>query len=151
MLGPPESAFGDDSNSDWRDGVRSRSSQHTPTFDSPPRPTGNSSFRHSTHYRGPPLPASRPSSGGLSSPRRVRSLSMNGDVPRPHSIKKSERTRRKRSSRKSGAKRDTRAIDYGLGLLDDPSFLGERLLGSPMCNAQLTKAWLPQTPPPRPG
>lgn len=135
MPGLPESVLGDDSGSDLRDGVRLRSSQHTPSnsvaFDSqesPTRQTGSPSYRHPTYYGRPSLPASRQSSsGGLSPLRRGHSISMNdanGDIPRPQPGKRGERTRRKRSSRKSGATRDTRAIDYGLGLLDDPSLLG---------------------------
>lgn len=132
MPGPPESALGNDSGSDLHDGVGA-SSQHTRsnsvTFDSqesPSRQTASPSYRHSTHYHRPSLPASRhSSSGGLSPPKRDHHASMDGnDVPRPKLGKKGERTRRKHSSRKSGAQRDTRAIDYGLGLLDDPSFFG---------------------------
>jgi hypothetical protein len=153
MPGPPESALGNDSDSDLRDGVRLRSSQHTPsnsvTFDSqesPTRQTGSPSYRHSTHYRRPSLPASRhSSSGGLSPPKRIHSAFMNdanGDIPWPQPGKKSERTKRKRSSRKFGATRDTRAIDYGLGLLDDPSFLG-RTDTSRICNSLSAEAYCP--------
>ena len=142
MPGLPEGALGNDSESDQRDGIRP-SSQHTRsnsvTFDSqesPTRQTASPSYRHSAHYQRASHPASRhSSSGGLSPSKLPRSAPMNdvnGDAPRPKSGKKSEHTRRRRRARNSGTKRDTRTIDYGLGLLDDPSFLG----GTSLVNLQ---------------
>lgn len=139
MAGRSESVHGNyASDSDQREnerGVRPRSSHHTRsnsvTFDSqdsPTRRTASPAYRQPTHYGRPPLSTSRASSSAaLSPPKRLHSSLMNdatGDVARNPSTNRNDGSRRKRSSRKSGGKRDVRAIDYGLGLLDDPSLLG---------------------------
>lgn len=139
MAGRSESARGIyASDSDQRDnerGVRPRSSHHTRsnsvTFDSQDSPTKRTAspvYRQPSHYMRPSLSTSRASSSAAVSPaKRVHSSSMNdanGDVTRNPSASRIDGSRRKRVSRKSGGKRDVRAIDYGLGLLDDPSLLG---------------------------
>ena len=113
--------------------------------------TASPSYRHSAHYQRASHSASRhSSSAGLSPSKLPRSAPMNdanGDAPRPKSGKKSEQTRRRRRTRNSGTKRDTRAIDYGLGLLDDPFFLGGTS-HLPICNTS-TDVDAPQIPPQR--
>ncbi|KAF8323152.1 hypothetical protein DL93DRAFT_633059 [Clavulina sp. PMI_390] len=106
--------------------IRSNSVTFGPPKDSPtPRRMDSPSKRYSGLHPRPSLANSRVSSSGAL-PKRTHSFSANdpnGDVPRPSSSRRNDGSKKKRSSRKSGTRRDARTIDYGLGLLDDPSML----------------------------
>ena len=82
------------------------------------------------NLQGPQRAQSSSSGLGFSPPKRVNSLSMNMEVANgepsrgTHTQKRSDATKKKHRSKRTSTRRDVRTMDYGLGLLDDPSYLG---------------------------